>query len=306
MLSVNRILVIIEPEQDSQLALDKAIRLARQAGAGLELLICDHSSYLEDGFYFDPHQAAILRQEHIQRNLQLLEDMATVIRQQGFQVSVDALWGNPPYRQIINKVLQSKPDLLVQSTRNHEKISRLLLSHQDWQLLRFCPCPVLLVKDQTWPEHPVIVVAVDPGHSNDKPADLDHLLSAAGKLLATVTTGDVFLYHSCYQPPVSGMYALSTDVEAYRAKTAELLAACDIAPSRLHIDEREVMESLPALLDQLGASVLVMGAVSRSAIDRFLVGSTAEKLLDHVSQDVLIIKPDGFRDTVKKAKLTSL
>lgn len=306
MLSVNKILVIVEPGEDSQLALDKAIRLARQVNAELELLICDHSSYLEDGFYFDPPQAAILRQEHIQRNRQLLEDMAVVIRQQGFKVSVDALWGNPPYRQIIHKVLQSKPDLLVQSTRNHEKISRLLLSHQDWQLLRFCPCPVLLVKDKAWPEHPVFVVAVDPSHTNDKPADLDQALTSAGKSLATATTGTVHLYHSCYQPPVSGLYALRPDTEAYRAKTAELLSAYDIPSARLHIDEREVMDSLPALLDQLDASVLVMGAVSRSALDRFLVGSTAEKLLDHVDQDVLIIKPDGFRDTVKKATLTNL
>lgn len=306
MLAVNRILVIIEPGQDAQLALDKAIRLARQTGAELELLICDHSSYLEDGFFFDPHQAAVLRQEHIQRNQQLLEDMAVVIRQQGFKVSVDALWGNPPYRQIIHKVLQSKPDLLVQSTRHHEKISRLLLSHQDWQLLRFCPCPVLLVKDQSWPEHPVFVVAVDPGHANDKPAGLDRLLAAAGKSLAEATQGSVFLFHSCYKPPVSGVYALKMDVDAYREKTAELLADFDIPASRLHIDDREVMESLPALLKQLDASVLVMGAVSRSALDRFLVGSTAEKLLDHVDQDVLIIKPEGFTDTVKKAKLTSL
>jgi universal stress protein E len=306
MLSVNKILVIVEPALDSQLALDKAIRLARQTGAELELLICDHSSYLEDGFYFDPPQAAILRQEHIQRNRQLLEDMAAVIRQQGFKVSVDALWGNPPYRQIIQKVLQSKPDLLVQSTRHHEKISRLLLSHQDWQLLRFCPCPVLLVKDKTWPEHPVFVVAVDPGHTNDKPADLDQLLTAAGSSLAAATTGRVFLYHSCYQPPVSGLYALRADMEAYRSKTAELLSGFNIPQSHLHIDEREVMESLPALLTQLDASVLVMGAVSRSAIDRFLVGSTAEKLLDHVDQDVLVIKPDGFTDKVKKATLTNL
>ncbi|MDO8908300.1 MAG: universal stress protein [Pseudohongiella sp.] len=306
MLSVNKILVIVEPALDSQLALDKAIRLARQMGAELELLICDHSSYLEDGFYFDPPQAAILRQEHIQRNRQLLEDMAAVIRQQGFKVSVDALWGNPPYRQIIHKVLQSKPDLLVQSTRNHEKISRLLLSHQDWQLLRFCPCPVLLVKDKAWPEHPVFVVAVDPSHTNDKPAELDQLLTSAGKSLATATTGSIFLFHSCYQPPVSGVYALRADVEAYRAKTAELLVDYDIPQTRLHIDEREVMESLPALLKQVDASVLVMGAVSRSAIDRFLVGSTAEKLLDHVDQDVLVIKPGGFTDTVKKATLTNL
>lgn len=306
MLAVNTILVIVEPGQDTQLALDKAIRLARQTGAALELLICDHSSYLEDGYYFDPPQAAILRQEHIQRNRQLLEDMATVIRQQGFTVTVDALWGNPPYRQIIHKVLQSKPDLLVQSSRHHEKISRLLLSHQDWQLLRFCPCPVLLVKDKPWSEHPAFVVAVDPNHANDKPAELDQLLTAAGKLLAETCHGSLYLFHSCYQPPVSGLYPVRPDIDAYRDKTAGLLSAFALSEQQLRIDEREVMESLPAFLQEVDANVLVMGAVSRSAIDRFLVGSTAEKLLDHVDQDVLVIKPEGFRDTVKTARPGSL
>jgi universal stress protein E len=306
MLSVKKILVIIEPGQDSQLALDKSLRLARATGAALDLLICDHSSYLEDGFYFDPPQAAILRQEHLTRNRQLLEDMATVIRQQGFAVTVDALWGNPPYRQIIHKVLSSKPDLLVQSTRHHEKISRLLLSHQDWQLLRFCPCPVLLVKDRPWPPHPAFVVAVDPDHANDKPADLDQQLTAAGQLLAGSTQGEVFLFHSCFQPPVSGLYALRPDIDAYREKTAALLGRFGITPAKLRLDEREVMESLPAFLAETNASVLVMGAVSRSALDRFLVGSTAEKLLDIVDQDVLIIKPEGFTDTVKTARLSNL
>lgn len=306
MLAIKKILVIIEPEKDTQLALGKAIRLARQTGAELELLICDYSSYLEGGYYFDPPQAAVLRKEHLDRQRELLENMATVIRQQGFTVSVDALWGNPPYRQIIQKVEQSRPDLLVQSTRHHEKISRLLLSHQDWQLLRFCPCPVLLVKDKPWNEHPAVVVAVDPNHTNDKPAELDQLLTEAGKVLAEGVGGKAYLFHSCYQPPVSGLYPIRPDVEASRAKTAELLRGFSVPQEQLRIDEREVMESLPAFLQELDANVLVMGVVSRSAIDRFLVGSTAEKLLDHVDQDVLVIKPQGFKDKVKTAMPANL
>ncbi|MEX2335171.1 MAG: universal stress protein, partial [Pseudohongiella sp.] len=159
---LRKIMVVIDQGQDDQPALDKAIRLARVSGASLELVICDHNTYLEDGFYFDPPQARLLRQEHVERNRLLLEDMALVIRQQGFTVEVDALWGNPGYQKVIEKVLSDKPDLLIQSTRHHEKIARLLLSHQDWQLLRYCPCPLLLVKDQAWPEHPLLVAAVDP------------------------------------------------------------------------------------------------------------------------------------------------
>lgn len=306
MFKLNKILVVIEPEQDDQLALDKAIRLARVSGAAIELVICDHNAYLEDGFYFDPPQAKLLRQEHVERNRLLLEDMAGVIRLQGFTVQVDALWGNPSYQKITEKVLASEPDLLIQSTRHHDKIARLLLSHQDWQLLRYCPCPLLLVKDQAWPEHPLFVAAIDPVHSNDKPADLDHQLTEVTQALARVTEGDVRLFHSCYQAPVSGVYPLVVDKAPYREKTAALLTAFALPDDALFISDEEVSHSLPAFLQQHDASVLVMGAVSRSAIERFFVGSTAEKLLDRVDQDVLVIKPAGFTDKVKKARPASL
>ena len=35
-----------------------------------------------------------------------------------------------------------------------------------------------------------------------------------------------------------------------------------------------------------------MGAVSRSRMDRILIGNTAEKVLDKLECDVLVIKPD--------------
>jgi len=35
-----------------------------------------------------------------------------------------------------------------------------------------------------------------------------------------------------------------------------------------------------------------MGAVSRSRFDRILIGNTAEKVLDRLECDVLVLKPD--------------
>lgn len=305
MLALRKILVVIEPDHDTQLALNKAIRLARCSGATLELLICDDDS----AFTAAGNKAADiadLRARHTERQCQLLEDMADVIRRQGFEVKVDALWGSPPYRTVVEKVLASQPDLLVHSTHPRDKLSRLLLSHQDWQLLRYCPCPLLLVKDTPWRRKPVVVVAVDPVHANDKPAELDWRLTAAGARLAEELEGDVHLFHSSYRTTPANRQSGAPDVARYRELTESLLDEFDIPDEQLHISGVDIQRALPALLAEVNASVLVMGAVSRSAIDRFLVGSTAEKLLDRVEQDVLIIKPEGFTDTVKKATPESL
>lgn len=45
---------------------------------------------------------------------------------------------------------------------------------------------------------------------------------------------------------------------------------------------------------ELGADFLVMGAVSRSALERAFLGSTAEAVLDRLSCDVVVVKPEGF------------
>jgi universal stress protein E len=38
-----------------------------------------------------------------------------------------------------------------------------------------------------------------------------------------------------------------------------------------------------------------MGAVSRSRLERLLIGNTAEHVLDELDCDVLIVKPPGFK-----------
>ncbi len=41
-----------------------------------------------------------------------------------------------------------------------------------------------------------------------------------------------------------------------------------------------------------GTDLVVMGALARSALKRRVVGSTAEKVLDHLPCDILIVRPE--------------
>jgi universal stress protein E len=43
-----------------------------------------------------------------------------------------------------------------------------------------------------------------------------------------------------------------------------------------------------------------MGAVARTGLKRLLIGNTAERMLDRLSCDVLIVKPRGFNNTVAR------
>lgn len=292
MMQLNKVMVVVEPEEQAQPALDKAKHLAKLADCELELVLAEFNSYLEDGYYFDPVQAQQLRYEHGDRRMKELESLAAPLRDQGLEVSCTTAWGNPPHLEIVSRVKESKPDLLIKSSRHHSKVSRLLLSNEDWELVRYCPVPLLLVKSQEWASEPVFLAAVDPDHVHDKPAALDKKLIASAQTMAGLAQGSVHLFHSNWVPPLSGVYPLVADEQAEDKKLKSLAEANDVQPENCHWSSEDIGHSLAACVEELGVSAVIMGAVSRSRLDRLLVGSTAEKVLDSLECDVLVVKPD--------------
>jgi hypothetical protein len=74
-----------------------------------------------------------------------------------------------------------------------------------------------------------------------------------------------------------------------------------IPRNRCHVRLGEVAEALGSFARRSGTDIVVVGAVSRSAIARLFIGNTAERTLDHLTCDVLIVKPRGFRSGIERA-----
>jgi universal stress protein E len=49
--------------------------------------------------------------------------------------------------------------------------------------------------------------------------------------------------------------------------------------------------ALPALVRSMRAGLVVMGAMSRSGLKRVFIGNTAERVLDTLLWDVLVVRP---------------
>jgi len=67
------------------------------------------------------------------------------------------------------------------------------------------------------------------------------------------------------------------------------------------VAQGEVAEALSTFARRSGTAIVVMGAVSRSAIMRWFIGNTAERTLDRLTCDALIVKPRGFRSGIERA-----
>ena len=304
--------MVIDPTVNEQPALAYAASLAEQFGASLELFICDYDQYLAGDRFFDSASLGKARKSFLSRHLKRLKKMASAISSSKCKVSVDARWDHPLHEGIVRKVLDSKPDLVVKDTHYHSLIKRSIFSNTDWNLIRDCPVPMLLVKSQPIGEKISIIAAVDPVHERDKPAELDHEILSVAQLLTSTLGGELDVLHTFDPSPA---YAVSADSMVFpiaapmndmmgvlkaqhEEAVQQLMNDYSIPDKNIHIHEGDTQELLNALVERLDASIVVMGAVARGPLKRLVLGSTAEQTLDRVSCNLLIVKPQDFETQV--------
>jgi universal stress protein E len=73
-----------------------------------------------------------------------------------------------------------------------------------------------------------------------------------------------------------------------------------VKPAATHIANAPPAIAIPLTAKRVGAKIVVMGAVSRSALKRVFIGNTAEQVLDALPCDVLVVKPPGFASDVSR------
>jgi len=295
--------------------LRKAAGLARAAGATVELF---HAIDEPDPAASWPETATAefvtrRRAAIAARSLRTLERLARDPAFRGVRVRCTASWDYPPHEAIVRRALASRAGLVVAATRHHLPGARLVLRNTDWELIRHCPVPLLLVKSSRDYRRPAILAAVDPFHAHARPADLDARLLEAGKSCAQLLHGKLHVFHA-YMPlvnvamgPISTAPMLTIPPELEDAHGAQitrsidrLAASAGVPRARRHVHMGDVAGELAAATRDTRAGLVVMGAVSRSALKRLFIGNAAERVLDYLECDVLIIKPRGFKSTVSR------
>ncbi len=321
-----RIIVALrDVDRPQRSTLHKVATIAAGAGSGA---VVELYHAINDPIASD----AIRRNRRPEDTTRIIEEIATRYRNRlerhahrkplqalGRAVRVYANWDYPAHEAIVRRALATRADLVVAETRPHRFGARLFLANTDWELIRNCPCPLLLVKAGGSYERARVLVAVDPFHTADKPASLDRLLLQAGQDLAKQIGGQVHAFHAylplatiapmAATPPVPVWIPQGGEEEfaaSVRKAFDRLARDAGIPPSRRHLCLGDVPTQLSNVVRRTHARIVVMGAVSRSGLKRLFIGNTAERVLDGLGCDVLIVKPRGFQTAVPKEPVWTL
>lgn len=309
MRAFRRILVAVkDPGARSLPAVNKGIQLSRALGAELELFHALDSTYYTDMLCVTAERTQRMECDERREYLQRLERIAARARLHTPRVSVAVEWDYPAYEAIVRRSLKIDADLIVAQCHAGRRIAPGLLRLSDWELLRLSSAPVLLVK-RTRPYHrPTILMALDPSHAFAKPARLDVEIVEAGSAVSAGLRGKLHAVHA-YASAAAGMAgAAAAGTRVQEAASASVsagldraLRSTDIVPACRHLVPGDPTDVVRDTARRLRADIVVAGAVSRSGLKRAFIGNTAERLLDCLPCDLLIVKPPEFSSPVPRA-----
>jgi universal stress protein E len=294
-------------------AADKAIRIAKSLGASLEFFNAISTPVFLEVQPLTGTSVAELRRESLALRTRQLEKLAARARKHGVQASGAAEWDFPPHEAIVRRARKVGADLVIAEVHEGRRIAPWLMHLTDWELLRECPMPVLLLKKTHAWRRPVILAAVDPSHAHAKPSGLDDAIVGHALGFARKLGGTLEVMHADY-PPLMGFAfgdpsidaaALEAAYEAQRKHDRRAFDAfadgAGIPDARRHLVGGGPLVAIPKAARHLGADLVVMGALSRSGLKRIFIGNTAERVLGALPCDVLVVKPPGVARPARRA-----
>lgn len=300
-----RILVVADPAMRRTPAIERAARLARATGGELHLCIFDHHAAIAAVGTVSEEVMALAKTSFLREREEWLEDQASALRGDGVRVQTDVIWGTPVHEKVIAKAADIRPDLLVKDVHREPALKRLLMTPLDWQLIRLCPSPLLLVNPQAHPLPKRVIAAVDTGSIGDDAEALNDRVVRAATGLALQCNATLHLAHAfdglatvaMADPHADGQLigeAYETLRGARREHFDAFAARHGVPDERKHFLDGPVADTLADLAQFAEADVVVIGSVFREGLERLIIGSSAERILERVQCDLLVVKPAGF------------
>ncbi|MCK3657148.1 universal stress protein UspE [Pasteurellaceae bacterium Pebbles2] len=301
----NNILVILNPENEKQYGLARAVRLVNEQKSDEPVNITvflpvydlsyEMSALLSSEERDEMHQTVVeQRKKDVLPYLEKYADPMINFR------SV-VVWNSNEAEAIVAEIENNNYDLVVKYTKEEESLTSLFVTPMDWQLLRKCPAPLLMVRDGNWKHQRRILVAVNVSGDEEYHDSFNkELVSLSMDLADQLERGNVHLV-SAYPPTPMNMaidlpeFHTSEYINGVRGQHLINMKALrqhfGIAEDHTHVREGFPEEIIPQVAKELEAELVILGTVGRTGLSAALLGNTAEHVISKLECNLLAIKP---------------
>ena len=229
------------------------------------------------------------------------------------------------YVEAIKRVLLYQHDMVVANATQSGRSGNRLFVSEDMQLLRKCPCPVLLLKSAKNDPFKRVLATVDfeyfdtPEIEQAEPTLNDEILETA-LTIAAEARGQLDVIN-VFEIPGEGIVSAGlipvslnsypeyakicannasskVDLQVKRSRHRLGASAFEAANIKTHIVHGRARAMIPEMAEKLNSDLIVMGTVGRVGAPGLLLGNTAETILNSIDCSVLALKPPGFETPI--------
>jgi universal stress protein E len=271
MSAISKVFVVIDPTTEQQLALDRATRMAQRNKTIALHVYC--------AIFSNSTSADLegLKRVEISRHRTWINAMLEPLLEQDIKVDVEVEWTSHWRDAIAPAADRNGVDLIVKAAGSHWAAGRRLLKTSDWTLLRKAHCPVYLVKGTPIEKGATILVALDLKKEDDLHGSLNERVIGLGQALGESVTDASLHAVNAYSSSERYVYP------------ADLAAKLDIPSNQAHTIEGQPAKVIAEVARDINADLIIIGNASRQGTKAAVIGNTAEKLLDAVDTNVLVV-----------------
>ncbi len=308
-----KILVNVNPEQDDNRHLSKIQQLADHTALEVTLYICDYHASIASNLILHPESLEQAIKQIKKTHQSRLETLQKEFQHDNIKYSTLVEWHKPYYEAIMNAAEKLNVDLVIKQAAEHSRLKQIFFTPSDYQLLKSCEQPLLLTKGKHWSDASCVMAAVDPSHQLSQESHLDDIIIQQAKELSTYLnlplkvchvfdpTGWEVVMNSTASTGVMGQFVVIDTPDDHQALMNKIRqehqSQLEVLKDRHQLSDNEVAllegfpeEALETEAEKSNAALIVVGTTYRSG----LLGSTAERLLEDLSCDVVAVKPGDF------------
>jgi universal stress protein E len=286
-------LLIIADIEDKCFATPRGLQLAAKLGYSVDVVAFIYAPL--KGLKVASAEQANIRQRLLAKREQEVQARIDKFKLPGQSVRLKVVWEKDIHRWV-NK--QCAGDKYTGVIKTGNRTASLVHNSTDWELLRECPAPVLLVAEKKWHRTKPVLVALDLSSQiatkrklNDKvlglAKGLADTLDVELEIIAAIEISRLLSDLDLVDP----IAYVKEAKEAMKPQIKKLAAAHGIPEKAFHCKRGPVEKVITSRAAKVRAQIVVMGTVARKGVKARLLGNTAEKVLQHLKTDVLAIKP---------------
>lgn len=293
---MRKILVVTDPEFSNEVVINR-MREVPKEGTVFRVEHYLAPTHAKDGNAF---------KDAIQSKKSWLEALVEPLKSEGYQIETGVHAYGKLHEAIIANAVDFSADYVFKPLRHHSGLQRLMYTSTDWNLVRFCPCPMLLVGEKSAVRHKPVLASLDLESSDSEHKVLNADVLARSKALAGLIESEVHIVNAYNMVSIGSADSSLEQLkyEAVQGARDEYLKRGQEIASAEGIEHVHVQEGTPEMVvndvaDQIDAGIVVLGTIARSGVAGMFIGNTAESVMEGASADVFVVKHRDFVSPLK-------